>query len=80
MGANDGAEICKVVGLYILTEVHENIYFTSVDLFRDDGLAVIRSTSGSFLDKFRKKLISLFQDNELRITVNTGKTSINLCL
>ena len=77
MGANDGAEICELVGLYILTEIHKNIDFTSVGLYRDDGLAVIRSASGSSLDRYRKKLITLFQDNELKITVKTGKTSIN---
>ena len=30
MGANDGAEICELVGLYILTEIHKNVDFTSV--------------------------------------------------
>ena len=80
MGANDGAEICELVGLYILIEIHKNIDFTSVGLYRDDGLAVIRSAFGSSLDRYRKKLITLFQDNELKITVITGKTSINFCL
>ena len=77
MGANDGAEICELVGLNILTEIHRNIDFSSVGLYRDDGLAVIRSASGSSSDRYRKKLITLFQDNELKITVKTGKTSIN---
>ena len=77
---NDGAEICELVGLYILTEIHKNMAFTSVGLYRDDGLAVIRSASGSSLDRYRKKLITLFQDNELKITAKTGKTSINFCL
>ena len=85
MGANDGAEICELVGLYILTEIHKNIDFTSVGLYRDDGLAVIRSASGSSLVRYKNKLITLFQDNELKITVKTGKTSknfldINFCL
>ena len=39
MGANDGAEICELVGLYILTVIHKNIDLTN--LYRDDGLAVI---------------------------------------
>ena len=77
MVANDGAEICELVGLYMPTEIHENMDFTSVGLYRDDGLAVMRSASGSSLDRYRKKLITLFQDNELKITVDTGKTSIN---
>ena len=77
MGANDGAEICKLVGLHIRTEIHRNVHFTSVGLYRDDGLAVIRSASGSSLGGHRKKLITLFKDNELKITAKTGKTSIN---
>ena len=77
MGASDGAEICELAGLYILTEIHKNIDFTSVGLYRDDGLAVIRSASGCSMDRYRKALITLFQDNELKITVKTGKTSIN---
>ena len=80
MGANDGAEICDLVGLYIHTEIHENIDFTSVGSCRYDGLAVIRSASGSSLDRYGKKLITIFHDNELKITVKTGKTSINFCL
>ena len=85
MGADDGAERCELVGLYILTEIHDNIDFTSVGLYRDDGLAVIRPASGSSLDRYRKKLITLFQDNELKTTVKTEKTSIhfldiNFCL
>ena len=74
MGANDGASMCGLVELYILTEIHKNINFTSVGLYRDVGLAVIRSTSGSSLERYRKKLITLLQDNELKITVITGKT------
>ena len=77
MGANDGAEICELVGLYILTEIHKNIDFTSVGFNRDDGLAVTRSASGSSVNRYRKKLITIFQDYELKITVKTGKTSIN---
>ena len=38
---------------------------------------MIRSASGSSLDRYGKKLIALFQDNGLNITVKTGKTSIN---
>ena len=29
------------------------------------------------MDRFRKKLITLFKDNQVKITVKTGKTSIN---
>ena len=45
MGANDGAEICELVWLYILTEIHKDIDFTSIGIYRDDGLALMRSMS-----------------------------------
>ena len=77
IGAIDGAEICELVGLYILIEIQKNLDFTSAGLYRDDGLAVIRSTSGSSMDRYRKKLFTLFQDNELKITVKCVKSSIN---
>ena len=67
--ANDGAEICELVGLYVLTEIHKNIDFTSVVIYRDDGLAVIQSAFGSSFDRYGKKLITIFLDNELKITV-----------
>ena len=77
MEANDGADICELVGLCILTIIHRSIDFTYVGLYGDDGLAVMRSSSGSSLDRFRKKLVTLFQDYVLKITENTGKASIN---
>ena len=35
MRANDEAEICELVGLNILTEIHRNIDFTSVDYYTE---------------------------------------------
>ena len=70
--ANDGAEICELVGLYIVTEIHETVNFPAVGLCRDDGLPVIQSTYRSSFDKFGKKLINLFQDDELKIATQTG--------
>ena len=46
--------------------------------YAEDGITVMQSTSGNSLDRFRKKLIKHFQDNEQKITVETGNTSINL--
>ena len=69
MGANEGAEICERLGLYIPTEIHKNIDFTSIGLFQDDGLAEIRSAL--------KYLFTIFLNNEMKITAMAGKTSTN---
>ena len=62
MRAKDDEEICDLIGLYIYAYIyiHANIYFTSIVLYRDDKLAMIRSTSGSSSDRFRKKKLTDF--------------------
>ena len=73
MGSFDGAEVCELVGLYLLnrlTQLTGNKVGTG--LYRDDGLAVIRSTSGRRMDKLRKDIIELFRSEGLSITIETN--------
>ena len=44
MGSYDGAEICELVGLFILSELQKR-FGTNIGLYRDDGLAAINTTS-----------------------------------
>ena len=60
MGAFDGAEICELVGLYILHQLEKKLNLHSIGLYRDDGLATLKSMSGSDADRARKDLIKVF--------------------
>ena len=40
MGSYDGAEICELVGLYILNKISAIFGKNRVGLYRDDGLAL----------------------------------------
>ena len=40
MGSFDGAEVCELVGVYVLHQLSEHINPSSIGLYRDDGLAV----------------------------------------
>ena len=42
-GCYDGAEICELVGLYILNTLSSHFDKNDVGLYRDDGLAIVRS-------------------------------------
>ena len=75
MGALDGAEICELVGLFILRQLEDKLDVASLGLYRDDGLAVMRSHSGSAADRVRKKLIKIFKTFGLKIAVQTNVTS-----
>ena len=72
MGSFDGAEVCELVGLYLLNKLTKLLGKKNVGLYRDDGLAAVKSTSGPVLDKMRKNVITLFKDEGLGITIDTS--------
>ena len=43
MGCYDGAEICELVGSYLLKKVSNIVDKKSIGLYRDDGLAVLQT-------------------------------------
>ena len=75
MGAYDGAEVCELVGLYLLSKIKEIIPQSQVGLYRDDGLAAIPSANGSQLDRIRKKLHKCFKEENLKIVVQINMTT-----
>ena len=76
MGSFDGAEICELVGLFILNSLEER-FGKNVGLYRDDGLAVVNTRSGRLCVKERKELISTFNDLGLKITILTNQQRSN---
>ena len=78
MGSFDGAEICEMVGLYIL-HVLNNMYGpNTLGLYRDDGLACFTNVSGPESDRIRKNIISVFKEKfGLSITISINVRSVN---
>ena len=77
MESFDLAEICELVGLYLLDKLSKLLGNDNVGLYRDDGLAAIKSTSGTILDKMRKNIIVLFKEEGLTITIDTNLIEID---
>ena len=75
MGSFDGAEVCELVGLYLLDQLETNFGKNIFGLYRDDGLGVLKNFSGPETDRLRKKLTKIFNENGLKITVETGLVS-----
>ena len=69
MGSFDGAEICELVGLFILEKIKSTLNSTNIGFYRDDGLAVFENHNGHSNDQFRKKIIQTFKDHNLKITI-----------
>jgi hypothetical protein len=59
-GYFDGAEICELVGLFILNHLGKRFGKENIGLYRDDGLAIIKSKSARLRDKTRKELHKTF--------------------
>ena len=46
MGAPDGAEVCELVGLFLLNEIKSKFPELEFGIYRDDGLAIHRRIPG----------------------------------
>ena len=70
MGAYDGAEVCELVGNYLLYELFSTSYEKKdIELYRDDVRAVFKNKSGPESEKIKKSIQGIFRENELKITI-----------
>ena len=76
MRSFDGAEVCELVGLFLLHKMKHLFGCNCVGLYRDDGLAVL-NISGPKTDCTQKQLIKLFQDYDMKILVELNLTQTN---
>ena len=68
MGCFDGAEVCELVGTFILNRLKNNRF----GLYRDDGLAVIKGLSGPEIERLKRNVVKTFNDCGLNITTKTN--------
>ena len=77
MGAYDGAEVCELVGTFLLEKISEICNKCDIGLYRDDGLAVFRNKSGTHLEKIKKELQRLFKEDDLEIIAESNQKIVN---
>ena len=69
MGAYDGAEVCELVGCFLLSIVTQTYDKSNIGLYRDDGLAVFKNISGPQSEKIKKHFQQIFRENGLDIVI-----------
>ena len=69
MGAYDGAEVCELVGSFLLYALSLKYNKTNIGLYRDDGLAVFRNVSGAHCEKIKKEFQKLFRQHGLKLII-----------
>ena len=77
MGCYDGAEICELVGIYIQNKLCKLMNKKDFGLYRDDGLGILRNTSGPEADRKRKSIIKIFKECGLSITCEVNKKIVD---
>ena len=74
MGSYDGAEICELIGIYLLNQLPKD--GTNFGLYRDDGLGIITGTPQQ-AEKIKKAVCKVFKDNGFSITIQANKTVVD---
>merc|ERR1719354_958693 len=74
MGSFHGAEICELVGLYILDILKKEKIFSdgNFGLYRDDGLAVVDILPGPDMERKVKQLRKVFKNIGLDVTIEAN--------
>ena len=75
MGSFDGAEVCELVGLFMLDQL-QSIQGIDFGLYRDDGLGCSSLTARQ-TDRIQAKVKKIFEDNNLKITMEVNMQVVN---
>ena len=77
MGSYDGAEVCELVGLYLLNQIQQSFPQINCGIYRDDGLGTYETMSGPRAERLKKDIFKLFKDNGFKITIDTNMEQSN---
>ena len=77
MGSYNRAEICQLVGIYILTRLAAIIRKSDCGLYKDDGLVIVRNVNGHQIDRTRKSIIKIFKDFGFNIDIETNSKVVD---
>ena len=68
MGSSYGAEVCELIGNFMLTLIGNIYNCTNIGLYRDDGSTVFKKTSSPQSEKNKKTSQKMFKNKCLDIT------------
>ena len=77
MGSYDGAEVSELIGIFMLSLIANKYSLNNIRLYRDDGLAVFKNTSGLQSEKIKKTFQKMFKNKGLDIIKNCNMKIVN---
>ena len=78
MGCYNGAEICELVGSFILNQLGSIIAKNDISLYWDDGLGIFCRISKPMIERKKKLTVKTFKQCGLAITTECNLKTVNL--
>ena len=75
MGSYDGAEVCDIVGLFLLAELEKQNLRGIFGSYKDDGLGVSHSTPRG-IENIKKKICETYKKHGLQVTIEANKKCV----
>ena len=76
MGCYDGAEVCELVGTYILNKLKNITNKENIGLYLDDGLRIFQNIPNTEIERKKKEIVKVFKDCGLSITIKCNLKSV----
>ena len=77
MWSHDGAEICELVGFYLLNQLGNVVDKSGFGLYRYYWISAINNANGPKVDRVRKDITALIKKEGLSMTIETNLIETN---
>ena len=77
MKAYDGAGICELIGIFILSLIGKQYDSENIELCRDNGLSIFRNTSRPSLGKIKKHTQKIFKEKMSNVIIECNMKIVN---
>ena len=77
MESYDGAEVCELTGIFMLSLIGSKYNPNNIGLYRDDGLAVFKNTTSPQSEKIKKIFQKMFKNEGLDTIINCNMKIVN---
>ena len=77
VGAYDGAEVCELIGIFLMNLLGRQYDTKNIGLYRDDQLSTFKNCSGPQRAKIKKNLQKVFKNNGLDVIIECNMEVVN---
>ena len=77
MSYYDGAEVCKLVGSFMVHKLGSIVNKSDIGLYRDDGLGIFYKVSKSEIERKKKAIVQVFKRCGLSTTIHCNLKTVD---